>query len=127
MDNYFQNCPPMMNDGGRHLGDFKLATRSNEYIKYINDIWRDDQYRLFLQSNGRKILDNEWQYHKKNNRCFVNECVHKYPTRQSPRQFVQEMETYNSLYDYDRTGNKTRLAKMRTCHPYADLRLNPRN
>ena len=79
MDNYFQSCLPMMEDQGRQLGDFKTATRRNEYIKYINDIWRDDQYRLFLQLNGKQIMDREWNYHKENNSCWVNECVHNYP------------------------------------------------
>lgn len=122
MDNYYQNCPPMMEDQGRHLGDFKTATRRNEYIKYINDIWRDDQYRLFLQLNGKEIMDREWAYHNKRNRCWVNDCVHHYPTRMNPRHFSQEMQAYNSIYDMK--TNKP-LAKMRVCPCRKDFRLNP--
>jgi len=122
MDNYFQTCPPMMEDQGRHLGDYKTATRRNEYIKYINDVWRDDQYRLMLQLNGKKILDNEWSYHKKRNRCWVNDCIHHYPTRVNPRQLWQEMQAYNSIYDL-RTNKP--LAPMRKCNRYKDFRLNP--
>lgn len=124
MDNYFQNCPPRMSDQGRHLGDYKTATRRNEYIKYINDIWRDDQYRVFLQLNGKEILDKEWEYHKRRNRCFVNDCVHNYPTRVNPRHFRQEMEAYNSIFNL-RTNEA--LAPMRKCKPYKDFRLNPIN
>lgn len=124
MDNFYHNCPPMMEDQGRHLGDFKTATRRNEYIKYINDIHRDDQYRLFLQLNGSEILDNMWKYHRKYNSCFVNDCVHHYPTRANPGQFAEEMEAYNSIFNM-RT-NKI-LAPMRQCKPYQDYRLNPKD
>ena len=122
MDNFFQNCPPMMEDGGRHLGDYKTATRRNEYIKYVNDIWRDDQYRLFLQLNAKKIMDRECAWHQKNNRCWVNDCVHIYPTRQNPRQFAQERAAYDSIFNM-RT-NKA-MEPMRQCIKHKDFRLNP--
>jgi len=122
MDNYFQNCPPRMADQGRHLGDFKTATRRNELIKYYNDLWRDDQYRLFLQKNGGIILARTWNYHKKRNSCWNNDCVHNYPHRVTPRQLWQEMEAYNSINDP--TTNK-KLARMRQCFPYKDYRMNP--
>jgi len=114
----------MMEDGGRHLGDYKTATRRNEYIKYINDIWRDDQYRLFLQLNGKEILDREMAYHNKYNRCWTNDCVHNYPTRQSPRHFVQERQAYDSIYNLN-TNKK--LAPLRKCWALDDFRLNPDN
>ncbi len=123
MDNFYHNCPPMMEDGGRHLRDFKTATRRNEYIKYINNIWRDDQYRLFLQLNGQEILDNEWKYHRHTNSCFVNDCVHNYPTRVNPRHLAQEREAYDSIFNF-RTNKQ--LEPMRQCKKYADFRLNPR-
>lgn len=124
MDNYFQSCPPMMEDQGRQLGDFKTATRRNEYIKYINDIWRDDQYRLFLQLNGKQIMDREWNYHKENNSCWVNECVHNYPTRVNNRLMWQERQIYDSQYN---PCTNEKLAKMRQCQKFQDYRLNPKN
>ena len=123
MDNYFQSCPPMMG-GGRHLRDFKTATRRNEYIKYINDIWRDDQYRLFLQLNGKQIMDREWNFHKATNSCWVNECAHNYPTRVNNRLMWQEREIYDSQYN---PCTNEKLAKMRQCPKFQDYRLNPRN
>lgn len=122
MDNFFQNCPPRMEDQGRHLGDFKTATRRNEYIKYINDITRDDQYRLFLQLNGETILDREWKYHNKYNKCWVNDCVHNYPTRQNPRQFYQERAAYDSKYNLK---TNQMMSPMRQCTNFKDYRLNP--
>jgi len=122
MDNYFQSCPPMMEDQGRPLTDFRSPTSRNEYIKYINDIWRDDQYRLFLQTNGQELLDREWNFNKKRNSCWVNDCIHNYPTRANPRQFAQEREAYDSIYDMK--TNKA-LAPMRQCPKFKDFRLNP--
>jgi hypothetical protein len=124
MDNFFKTCPPMMEDQGRHLGDFKSSTRRNEYIKYINGIWRDDQYRLFLQTNGREILDREWNYQRQNNSCWVNDCVHNYPLRQTNAEFVQERLAYDSIFNLN--TNK-QLAPMRQCKQYDDFRLNPAN
>ncbi len=124
MDNYFQSCPPMMEDQGRHLGDFKTATRRNEYIKYVNDVHRDDQYRLFLQLNGGEILDNMWNYQRKYNSCWVNDCIHHYPTRSNTRHFVQEREAYDSIFD---PNTNTQLAPMRQCKPYQDFRVNPKD
>jgi hypothetical protein len=112
----------MMEDFGRQFTDYQTATRKNEYIKYINDIWRDDQYRLFLQLNGKDIMDREFMYAKKNNSCWVNDCVHNYPTRQEPRQFAQEREAYDSIFNI-KTNKK--YAPLRQCKKYKDYRLNP--
>lgn len=120
MDNFYKMCPPMMQDQGRHLSDFQTATRRNEYIKYMNGVWRDDQYRSFLQSNAKVILDREWDYHKTHNKCWENECVHNYPTRMSPRLFQQEREAYDSKYNPN--TNKS-MAHMRKCNNYKDYRM----
>ena len=120
MDNFYQNCPPKMD--GRDLGNYQTATRRNEYIKFVNDIYRDDQYRLFLQNNGTELLDNMWDYQKQYNSCPVTECIHHYPLRTNPRQFVQEREAYDSIHDMNTNAS---LAKMRQCVPVADYRLNP--
>jgi hypothetical protein len=101
-DNFFKGCPAKMSDG-RLLTDYRTAVRREEYVKYINGIIRDDEYRLFLQGNADKIADGEWNYHRKNNSCWVNECVHNYPTRVYPPWFIQERERYDSLSDPNRT------------------------
>ena len=53
----------------------------NEYIKYTNGIVRDDDYRLFLQTNAEKMMDSEWLFLRENYSCFNNACVHNYPLR----------------------------------------------
>jgi hypothetical protein len=123
MDNFFRGCPPMMNDRGRNTCDFKTPTRREEYIKYINNIVRDDDYRLFLQQNGNEFMDKEWQYYKTNNSCYVNDCVHKYPTRQSPLDLARERQLYDSRHN----ANNATFASERKCKAYADYRLSDSN
>ena len=94
MDNYFKICPPTMSDG-RFLADHKSSTRRDEYIKNINGITRDDQYRHFLQTNGTKIMDNVWNYHDQHDSCNITPCVHTFPTRQVPADFVKEKELHD--------------------------------
>lgn len=120
MDNFYHNCAPKMEDGARHLTDHKDETRRNEYIKYINNIWRDDEYRYFLQTHGKVIMDREWNYFKKKADCSVQNCVHNYPSRVNHSQLVKERRAYDTLY------NKSNLkpnARCR-CPVYKDFRLN---
>ena len=121
MDNFFQDCPAVMASGFREMTDFKLATRRNEYVKYINGIYRDDQYRLFLQQNGSKIMDNEWKYHKDNNSCWRSQCVHNYPTRILPRQFKQERQSHDSSFSTN-MKNVTQAPTINQCNQYSDYR-----
>jgi hypothetical protein len=96
MDNFFKQCPAKMSDG-RLFTDYRTATRREEYVKYINNIVRDDEHRMFNQCNAELIMDGEWQYNKKNKSCQVAECVHTYPTRMYPPWFVEERLKYDSL------------------------------
>lgn len=116
MDNYYRNCPAQMNDG-RFLENFKSDTCVNEYIKFTNNITRDDDYRLFLQLNADKIMDSEWLYLRKNNSCWNNACVHNYPLRMDPRSFSQERENANSLF------TKKELPNNLKCNKFSDYRM----
>jgi hypothetical protein len=120
MDNFFQQCPPKMSDQGRHLTDFQSSTRRDEYVKYVNDIHRDDQYRLFLQTNGKQIMDREWTYHNTYNRCWVNDCVHNYPTRCLPNQYWQERQAADSVFN---PNTREKLAPLRRCVKHPDYRM----
>lgn len=119
MDNFYHGCPPKMSDQ-RHLADFRSDTRRNEYIKYINNIYRDDQYRLFLQNNGSEILDKEWQYNKEFNSCWEGPCVHKYPTRITNEQASQEKMLYDSIHN---RGTHEALRPFKECESFRDYRL----
>lgn len=119
MDNFYQSCPVKMSDQ-RHLSDYRSSTRRNEYIRYINDITRDDQYRLFLQLNGSEIANNEWKYNKMFNSCWQNSCVHKYPTRINNEIAAQEKVLYDSI---NNKRTNAQLAPMRVCEQFQDYRM----
>ena len=117
MDNYYCNCPAMAGPGFRELTNYKSATCNNEYIKYVNGIVRNDDYRLFLQTNANAIANSEFIYFKENDSCFNNACVHKYPLRMDPRLFSKERENANELF------TKKELPKSFECTKYPDYRL----
>jgi len=89
----------------------------NEYIKYVNGITRDDDYRLFLQLNATKMMDSEWIYFRQNDSCWNNACVHNYPLRMDPRDFEQERLKANMIFQM-----KELPANLK-CPIYPDYRL----
>lgn len=117
MDNYYKNCPPRMDDG-RFTTNYKSSSTINEYIKYMNGITRDDDYRLFLQINADRLMDSEWMYLRKNDSCWNNACVHHSPLRQDPRTFTQERKNANMLFEKKELPNDFR------CMDYADYRMS---
>ena len=117
MDNYYHMCPPMMSDG-RLFTDFRTATRREETNKYINNIIRDDEYRLFLEQNADEIMDNIWEYNKKTKSCWQNECVHNYPTRVFPPWFVEERKAYDQL-----AIPRNKRTKLYACPQFNDYRI----
>jgi hypothetical protein len=116
MDNFYKNCPPRMDDS-RFTTNYKSDSSINEYIKYMNGITRDDDYRLFLQMNGEKLMDAEWLHLKKNDSCWNNACVHNYPLRMDPRLFTQEREKANMLF------KSKELPENLKCVKYPDYRM----
>lgn len=120
MDNFYHECPAEMSDG-RIFGEFKTATRRNEYIKYVNGIYSNDQYRYFLQNNGDKISDNVFTYFKVNENCRVNPCVHNHATtRITPKMMNEEIKRH------DKRSKKNYNSKLPNmgCKVYKDYRLN---
>lgn len=116
MDNFYCNCPPMMDDG-RFITNYKSSWSNNEYIKYVNGIVRNDDYRQFLQTNADQLLNSEWIFLKGNDSCSNNACVHKYPLRMDPRLFYQERENANKLMESKELPNSFK------CEKYPDYRL----
>jgi len=121
MDNFYLDCPPMMSDG-RLFTDFRTAIRRDEGYKYMNGIVRDDEYRVFLQQNAEKIMDETWKYTSKNKTCWKNECIHNYPTRAYPPWFVEERKAYDKLQ-----LPKNKRTEIYTCPRYEDYRATHTN
>lgn len=118
MDNFYQTCPAKMSDG-RFLTDYRSNVDIDEQIKYQNGIIRDDEMRLFLQSNANNVLEKEWSKLKKNNSCWKTECIHSYPTLMQPAMFAEQMQKYNNLNNPKHTPS--------ICPPYADYKMTAQN
>ena len=60
MDNkhYQNNCPPLMQDG-RFLTTYIRSRVLDQFLRNINNIYSNDDYRTFLQKNGDVLISNE--------------------------------------------------------------------
>jgi hypothetical protein len=111
-DNYYAQCPAAMADG-RLLCDFRESSTREQLHRAKLNIMDENEYRVYLQANGKAILDTEWEKLKKDNSCFTTPCIHNFPSRCTPMQLEKELELYTnrveskceSLRDY-RIGGK---------------------
>ena len=80
LDNVYADagCPSMMSDG-RFGTNYEPNIYTNELIKMDNKLVRDDDYRLFLQKNAVKLMEEEWG-RLSGTKCRVKECIHKHDT-----------------------------------------------
>jgi hypothetical protein len=116
MDNFFKTCPPVMDDA-RLFTDYRPSATREQYLKNINGIVNEDNYRIFLQKNADHIMDKEWQFTKQTKSCFNNKCIHVYPTRSTPNLNNEELRVYNAV----RTGKP--VLKNVECSKLNDYRL----
>jgi hypothetical protein len=117
MDNFYGVCPAEMSDG-RLFTDYRTSTAREQYTKYINNIKTEHQYREFLQQNGKTIINNEYEYNKKNYQCNPNICVHNYTTVTTPGKHNEEMKIYNAI------GTGKLDPSLLKCPKLDDYRLN---
>jgi hypothetical protein len=92
-DNYYKECPAVM--AYSQLTDYRQPAAREEYIRSINNIVSDHEYRYFLQNNAAKIMDAEWTLLTKSYNCQPNPCIHNSPTRQSEGDQYKELRLYN--------------------------------
>ncbi len=115
MDNFWKDCPPVMNDG-RIFRDHRTAITREETVKALNKMNNNDTYRLFLMNNASKIMANQFAQYKLKSSCWKNQCVHTYPSRQNPATFVEERMRHDTILNP--------AAKQRfPCEPFVDYTL----
>jgi len=114
-DNFFPSCPAVMNYSP--FTDYRQSNRREQYIRNINGIVRDDDFRLFYQGNAEKIMNAEWKYMKQNFGCQENYCFHNLPTRPPHGAFYTEMKTYNDVKSGKQTTN------LPVCKKFEDYRM----
>jgi hypothetical protein len=112
-DNYYKECPAVM--GYSSLTDYRMPSVREEYIRNINNIVSDHEYRNFLQTNASKIMDGEWSVYNKYYQCQPNPCIHISPSTRQP-----EGDKYVELKRY----NDTRAGKINPqCAKMDDYRM----
>jgi len=61
-------CPALMDDS-RLFTNYLPSSKLNQYVKKVNNISNENEYRAFLQKNGSKIMNNERSFMSLNKRC----------------------------------------------------------
>jgi len=61
-------CPAFMDDS-RLFTNYLPNSKLNTYVTKINNITDNDQYRIFLQKNASKIMENEKKFIEDNKKC----------------------------------------------------------
>lgn len=121
MDNFYKGCPAKMADG-RFLTDYRSTSSREQYNKMINgfSLASDDQFRMFMQDNGERIMDSEWNFYINKIACKPSCCVHRNPTRTTSGANFEELKMYDDIM----LGKLKPLDKSYpTCRKMPDYRL----
>jgi len=65
------NCPAMLDDQGRLFTNYKISRDINVDIMKANNINNAHEYRMYLQNNANKLMNNEIN-RLENSRCKNN-------------------------------------------------------
>ena len=70
-DNQFGECCkcPAKMDDDRLFKNYLLNSQLNSYIKKVNGVKSENEYRTFLQKNATKIMENERDFSVTNKVC----------------------------------------------------------
>lgn len=80
MDNYFPECPPMMNDG-RGFTDYRSSQVREEIFRYKNCVSSENEARTLRIENAEEIMDREWNNLRNTRSCYPKKnCFHQNPT-----------------------------------------------
>ena len=99
MDNFYkERCPPVMHDG-RHLTDHTPTKIKDMQIAALKGFKRDSDQRLYYQTKGAEIMDEQWKFLKETSSCTTSQCVHTFPsTRIAPGMLADELKAHNLVY-----------------------------
>lgn len=135
MDNYYHECPPMMEDG-RLFTDFRSSQVREELFRYKHCVATENETRSLRITHADNIMDDEWNHLRNNKSCFTQkQCFHKHPTTRVTSVYNNaELLAYNgelsaptcdvSCYDYRLTVTPSSKKGRTGCKPTLD---NPNN
>jgi hypothetical protein len=136
MDNYFDGCPPMMDDGGRLFCDFRSSQVREELFRYKNCVYSENEARTLRIENADEIMDTEWNKVRATKSCFPTKvCFHKSPTTRVTTNYNNaEILAYNGdlpaplcdvdCYDYRMTFTTGSRKPKPGCKHSANSRLS---
>lgn len=105
-DNFFLECPPMMEDG-RLFTDYRSSQVREEVFRYKHGVISENEARTLRIDNGEMIMDEEWEHLRKTKSCFPRKaCYH-----QSPKTLVSTVYNNAEILAYN---GKLPAPK---CHP----------
>ena len=114
-DNYYKECPAVMNYS--QITDYRQASVREQYVRSLNNIVSEHDYRNFLQKNGATIMNTEWSLLSGAYGCQPNVCIHMSPTHQTQAEQFAENKLYNDI----RTGKVD--SSVAKCPAYGDYRM----
>jgi hypothetical protein len=112
-DNFHKDCPAVMNYSP--FTDYRSSNKREQYVKTMNGIVCNDEYRQFLQSNTEKIMESEWDYLAQNYSCRTNPCIHTLPTRPPHGSHRAELALYNAVRAGKAEAPCRKLKNYRLC------------
>jgi hypothetical protein len=111
MDNYFNGCPPMMDDG-RLFTDYRSPQVREELFRYRNCVLSENDARTLRIDNAEDIMDKEWNHTRDTKSCFPRkQCFHKHPT-------TRVTTTYNNAEILAYNGELPPPKCDLSCHDY---------
>ena len=98
MDNYFNECPPMMDDG-RLFTDYRSSQVREEVYRFKNSVISENETRMLRTNEAETIMDREWKNLRETNSCFTQKrCFHLQPITQVSSIYNNaEVLAYNGL------------------------------
>lgn len=117
MDNFYKNCPAKMQDQGRHLQNFNTATKINNQLRNVTDIYHNSEYRTYLQNNGNDLALNEFNHFKQQYPCKPSPCIHHYPLRSTTTDLMNEKIAYDTRH------NPNFYPELKQCEKFTDNRM----
>jgi hypothetical protein len=127
-DNFFLECPPMMEDG-RLFTDYRSSQVREEVFRHKHCVLSENEARTLRIEHADEIMDEEWEHIRDTKSCFPKKnCYHRHPrTRTSTAYNNAEILAYNGklpsppcepgCHDYRVTVTKGSKAGRQNCKP----------
>lgn len=114
MDNYFNECPAMMDDG-RLFTDYRSSQVREELFRQKHCVVSENESRTLRIENAEEIMDGEWAYLRQNKSCFPNRntCYHN-----NPRVGTSTIENNAELLAYNGIIAPPPCPSTRDCSDY---------